>query len=87
MGVSFDTPSANADFAAAEGFEYELWSDTDRTLALTYGAASSESQAYADRITVVLDENGDLLLEYLEDINVGTHPILVYDDCVKLFGG
>ncbi len=35
---------------------------------------------------MVLDADGDLVLEYLDDIDVGTHPALVYDDCVKLFG-
>ena len=86
MGVSFDSALKNAQWAAEESFNFELWSDTDRTLALTYGAATSDTQAYASRITVILNADGDLVLEYLTDINVGTHPNEVYDDCVKLFG-
>ncbi len=84
--MSFDAPATNAAWAVQEGFNFELWTDTDKTLALTYGAASTHSQPYADRITVILDASGNLVLNYLSDINVGTHPDEVYADCVKLFG-
>jgi len=35
---------------------------------------------------VVLDADGFVVMQYLEDVNVGTHPGQVYEDCVKLFG-
>ncbi len=84
--MSFDDPDENADWREEEGFEYELWSDADRVLALAYGAASSSSQTIASRITVILDADGVLVLEYLSDINLGTHPIEVLEDCEILFG-
>jgi len=56
-------------------------------LALTYGAATSTGQPYASRITVLLGADTDLTLEYLDDIEVGTHPDQVLEDCRLLFGG
>lgn len=69
-----------------EGFNFELWSDADRTLALAYGAADSPTEAFASRITVILDADGYLVLEYLDNISVGTHPGRVYEDCLRMFG-
>lgn len=86
MGVSFDEPATNLAWAQEEGFDFELWTDTDRTLALTYGAATSASQSYANRITVLLDASGDVQLQYLDHISVGTHPQRVYEDCQQLYG-
>ena len=86
VGVSFDSPETNASFAAGEGFPYELWTDTSRDLALTYGAASSSSQSSASRVTVVLDESGQLLLTYDVGFEFGAHPAQVLEDCKALFG-
>ena len=83
--MSFDTPEENQDWAVDEGFLFDLWTDADRILAMHYGAASSPTQAYADRHTVLLDENGAVVLEY-ESVVVGTHPQQVLDDCQALWG-
>ncbi len=85
MGASFDPPSRNQAWAEAEGFAFDLWTDEGRELALTYGAAATASQPFAGRVTVLLDENGELLLEY-PVVSVGTHPQEVLDDCELLFG-
>lgn len=68
-----------------EGFQYDLWSDDSRELALYYGAATSAGQGTASRRTFLLDDDGDLLLEY-PVVAVGTHPAEVLDDCLLLFG-
>ena len=69
-----------------EGFQFDLWSDSDgRTLALTYGAADDVGQSYADRLTVLLDGDGVLLLEYINP-SVASNPQDVLDDCQVLFG-
>lgn len=85
MGVSFDPPGRNRNWAEEEGFQFELWTDDDVTLALTYGAASSDSAPYAQRVTVVLGPDGEHLLEYAVS-DFGTHPAQVLDDCTALFG-
>ena len=85
IGVSFDSPETNSEFASNEGFQYELWTDTQRDLALAYGAASSASQSAASRVTVVLDADGELLLTYDVGFEFGAHPGLVLDDCRQLF--
>ena len=86
-GVSFDSSKANAKFKAAEKFEFPLWSDLGRELALTYGAATSSDEAFADRITVVLDPNGEWVLEYpSSDVNftLTKHAGYVLADLQKL---
>lgn len=85
VGVSFDSPEKNQAWAEAESFTFDLWTDDDKTLALYYGAASSETQRTADRVTVVLDETGTVVLEYT-DVSVSTHPQEVLEDCTVLFG-
>lgn len=87
VGVSFDSPAENAAWKRDEGFRFELWTDTERDLALYYGAAASASASAPSRITVLLDATGTLVLEYKEDIDVGTHPGHVLDDCRTLWGG
>jgi len=86
VGIGFDEPSANQAWAATEGFDFELWSDTDKTLALYYGAAASSSTTYPSRVTKVLDADGKLVLEYQVSF-IATHPQDVRDDCTLLFGG
>ena len=71
---------------AEQEYLYEVWTDEDRELAMHYGAASSSSAFIPDRITVLLDANGDLLLEYLDGTSAGSHPQEVLDDCELLFG-
>ena len=86
VGVGFNPPEAMQAWAEDEGFTYELWTDTDRTLALTYGAAKRPDQSSPSRITMLLDAEGRLLLEYVGAIDTGTHPNDVLTDCEALFG-
>jgi peroxiredoxin len=86
VGVSFDTPAENLEWAEEEGFKFELWSDSNKTLALTYGAAATETQSIAGRITVLLGEQGEWLLVY-NPVNVISGPGDVLEDCQALFGG
>ena len=84
IGVGFDPPGRNASWAAEEGFQFELWTDDDRTLAVAFGAATETSPVPA-RLTVLLDADGNQLLEY-PVTDIGTHPGKVLDDCTVLFG-
>lgn len=84
--MSFDKPSKNAQFKAADKFEFPLWTDAKRELALAWGAADSPTQAYADRVTVLLDPAGTRILHYNVVFNIATHPQEVLDDCKAILG-
>ena len=85
VGVSFDDPEDNQSWAEDEGFGFELWTDDDRALALYYGAATSEDQRWADRLTFLLDAEGDVALIYDVGGDIGVHPAQVLEDAEKLF--
>lgn len=85
IGASFDEPAENLEWAQYEGFQYDLWSDLGRELALYYGAATSDTQSSASRKTFVLDAEGTLVLEYTS-VSAATNPQDVLEDCEILFG-
>ena len=82
--MSFDTVAENAAFKANNELPYALWSDLDRELALYYGAASTAGQWFANRITVILDPDGNWVLEYAPSGNLYLHAQLVLDDLAIL---
>lgn len=85
VGVSFDDPATNLDWATEEGFQFELWSDDDaHTLAVTYGAATANS-LFANRVTVILDAEGTWKVVY-NPANALSGPQDTLDDCTLLFG-
>jgi len=86
VGISFDPPAKNAEWAKEKGFSFELWTDESRALAQHYGAATSADQARASRETRLLNADGQLQLEYEVGLNLGTHPSSVLADCKRLFG-
>ena len=51
-GVGFGPTPVNAQWVEAESYNYEVWNDLNKTLALYYGAASSPSAFAPSRITV-----------------------------------
>lgn len=77
--MSFDDPETNQAWAEYHGMTFDLWTDADRSLALAYGAATTPTANSARRRTVLLDENGDLWLEY-PVVFTGTHPGEVLED-------
>lgn len=83
--MSFNKPEKNREWSEHEGFQFPLWSDDDKALALHYGAVGSKLSPMPGRITVVLDPLAQLVLRY-DDVNVGTHPADVLEDCQALFG-
>ena len=85
VGVGFATVAENHEWYIDKEFRFELWSDTDKTLALFYGAAESASQGYPSRVTKILDAEGNLLVTY-DDANFATNPFNVLEDCQYLFG-
>ena len=87
IGVGLDSPADNLAWAEEESFTFELFTDDDSTLGVTYGALENGRDTFVDRVTMLLDADGELLLEYVEAIDVGTHPAKVLEDCEALFGG
>ncbi len=79
--MSFDKPAKNALFKAEDKFEFPLWTDSKRELALAWGAAETANQMFADRVTVLLDPGGTRILHYNVVFNIASHPQEVLDDC------
>lgn len=83
IGCSFDSAAANAKFKQSSKFDYPLWSDLGRELALQYGAAQSAKQLFADRVTVVLNDKAEWVLYYgpgATNWDPAGHPKTVLDD-------
>ena len=58
LGASFDSPKDNSAFASKFSFPFKLLCDTDKKLAIAYGAAASDKDAYPRRITYVIGPTG-----------------------------
>ena len=86
VGVSFAEPSTTSAWAEDEGFQYDLWTDDDRTLSLHYGAINNADDFAPSRITKVLNEEGTLILEYVDDVGVNSHPSQVLADFKTVMG-
>ena len=84
--MGFGPTPVNADWVQKEGYQYEVWDDLNKTLALHYGAISSTFEFFPQRITRLLDSEGTVIVEY-NDVQVNGHPELVLDDCKAIFGG
>jgi len=82
VGVSFDAPAANAAFVKAEGFPFRLLSDTDHALARAVGAAASDAQPVATRISYLVGPDARVQKVYGE-VTPATHAGDVLDDLPK----
>lgn len=58
LGVSFDSVERNRAFAEKYDFNYPLLCDTDKRMAVAYGAAADDSAGSASRTGVIIDANG-----------------------------
>ena len=83
VGASFDSVADNQAFAEEQGFQYELWSDPNHTLAIHFGAANGVNDLFADRETFILDEQGRLCLVY-RNVSTSPHPAEVLADVTLL---
>jgi peroxiredoxin Q/BCP len=67
LGASFDSVGDNLAFAQAQGFDYRLLSDTDRTTGEAYGVLRDRTEPYAaypDRIAYLIDPEGTIAASY-----------------------
>ena len=83
--MGFGPTPVNADWVLKEGYQYEVWNDLNKTLALHYGAISSAFEFFPQRITRLLDADGTVIVEY-NNVQVDGHPEQVLDDCKAIFG-
>ncbi len=60
IGVSTDPVEKNLRFAEKHEFPYALLSDTEREMSLAYKACETAEDAYARRITYVVDAGGKI---------------------------
>ena len=86
VAVHFQSPALATTWIDDQNFQYEVWTDADRDLAVYYGAAADRNAFIPDRVTVVLDADGEWLLEYTSNTSSVGHTDDVLADCQALFG-
>ncbi len=86
VGVGFSSPSQNAQWAQTMGYEFEIWTDSDRALSLALGTIASALEEAPDRDAFVIDSEGQAILAYRGAVSLGADPADVLADCELLFG-
>ncbi len=72
---------ANAAFAQKNGFVFPLLSDTDRKLALAYGACKDAKAGWPSRVSFLIDEEGRIARVY-DRVDPRDHPASVLADII-----
>ena len=86
IGISVDSPWANAEFAKKYNLEFELLSDIDREIVNAYdakfvGLGGIEGYVSANRVVIVIDSEGIIKHRWVAE-NPGVEPD--YDAIIKL---
>ena len=86
IGISVDSPWANAEFAKKYNLEFELLSDIDREVVNAYdakfvGLGGIEGYVSANRVVIVIDNEGTIKYRWVAE-NPGVEPD--YDAIIKL---
>lgn len=79
-GVSLDPVAKNKQFADKHAFPFKLLSDTDKKMALAYGAIPNAKTTVAQRKSFLLDEHGRII-HVIDPVNISTH----LDDVLAAF--
>ncbi len=85
IGISVDSPWANAEFAAKYNLEFELLSDLDREVVEAYdakfvGLGGIEGYESANRVVIIIDKEGIIRHRWVAE-NPGVEPD--YDELVS----
>ena len=80
--MSFDDPAGNAAFAKKFNFPFKLLSDSDRKMAVAYGAADPGAR-YPNRISYLIDAEGKIAAAYPK-VNPADHASQVLADVARL---
>lgn len=78
IGISVDSPWANAEFARKYNLEFELLSDLDREVVTSYdatfvGLGGIEGYVSANRVVIVIDKGGVIQHRWVAE-NPGVEP-------------
>jgi thioredoxin-dependent peroxiredoxin len=73
---------ANAAFAKKNAFNFPLLSDVDRTVGLAYGACNDPKAAWPNRMSFLIDEQGQIARTY-ERVDPRDHPASVLADIIE----
>ncbi len=82
VGVSYDTPEKNREFADKNGLPFRLLSDSDHALAKKVGA-SRALMPFAKRISYLVGADGTVLVAYPK-VDPATHAREVLEDFRRL---
>ena len=77
--MSFDTPADNKAFKDKFTFPFPLLSDTDRKMAIAYGAADDQKAQYPRRAACVIGPDGKIVKWYAK-VDAKTFPETVLKD-------
>ena len=72
---------ANAAFAKKNDFRFPLLSDLDRSVALAYGACQDLKAAWPDRVSFLVDEQGQIARIY-DRVDPRDHPASVLAEII-----
>jgi thioredoxin-dependent peroxiredoxin len=67
LGASFDTPEENKAFIDAQGFQYDLLSDADKSVGTAYEVtlpADHKYAGYPQRVSFLIDPTGVIRAVY-----------------------
>jgi peroxiredoxin len=81
LGVSIDSPFANAEFAKQLGVQFPLLSDMTRKITKEYGILNDEKQ-FASRTTFVVDKQG--VIQHIEEGQGAVDPTSAVTMCTTL---
>jgi thioredoxin-dependent peroxiredoxin len=80
LGASFDTPTENLAFAEAQGFPYQLLSDTTKEVGTAYDVKKGADEQWADfprRRTILIDPQGNVHKVYdVKDVATNASEVL-----------
>lgn len=75
FGISYDTPESHSRFKSKYDIPFTLLSDTDKSVAKSYGAAGL---IFPKRVTFIIDAEGKISKVY-EKVSVTTHSSEILD--------
>lgn len=81
LGISIDSPFANAEFAKQIGVTFPLLSDMTRKVTKDYGILDEQKQ-FANRTTFVLDKKG--VIQHVEEGRSAVDPTGAIAICTTL---